>query len=104
LIFLFLGIMLKQGDYMKYTICFLAILSISTYAAEDLKIWKKCKMDSDCKIAPNLACGGLCYHKDFEKDAFSWEKKIGWDCIPNMKQTLVARCVDGLCSCEVASL
>jgi len=89
---------------MKYIICLLATLSISTYASEEPKIWKKCTIDSNCKIAPELACDGFCYHKDFEKEALSWEKKIVWDCMPPTKKKRVARCLNGRCSCEVNSL
>jgi len=90
---------------MKYTVCLLAFLSISTFtfAKDEEKIWKKCKADSDCKIALGLSCNGLCYNKNFKKEVFDWEKKIVWDCMPAVNKNNAAYCIKGLCSCEIKS-
>lgn len=85
---------------MRFYIFVLIFSLISAFASEEIKVWKKCKKDLDCKMDYRRACGGFCYNQKFEKEAFEWEKRIVWECMPPSKIERVARCVQKQCACE----
>ena len=78
-----------------------SLLSITALAApnKDPKFWSKCHKDSDCALAKDKACDGLCYNKKFEKEAFDWEKKIVWECMNPSKKEKQTICEDNRCAC-----
>lgn len=70
-----------------------------SFAKEEIMFWKKCLKNEDCVIDYQKACGAFCYNRNFEKDAFEWEKKIVWDCMAQVRER-VARCESNQCICQ----
>ncbi len=85
---------------MRFNLLFFLLVSVSAFASDEVKVWQKCKRDLDCKMDYRRACGGFCYNKKFEKEAFEWEHRIVWECMPPSKIERVARCVEKQCACE----
>lgn len=85
---------------MRFLFIVLFMISFSSFAADETRIWKKCRKDSECKIDHRRACGTFCYNKKYEKEAFEWESRIVWECIPPNGKARFSRCVNHECSCE----